>query len=247
MNVRAVDSELYAAWLRFMVDVHGYFEPDPRIKFQFQFIEELSAALPAGSLVVDVGAGQAELQRFFPDARYVGVDLGVGDSNWDYSNLAVCCDVHNLPIAGDVADAALNLWVMEHVTQPVKMVKEMCRILKPGGKVLAFVPFVLHEHQVPYDFFRYTRYGLKYVFEEAGFTDVTIVADTSPEYAMGYEAHKWLSMLSKRLTMSPSQRDVVNNALGITRSLMLAIAEQFPAHTGDFALSWVCKAVKRQS
>lgn len=47
------------------------------------------------------------------------------------------------------------------------------------------------------------------------------------------------------MTMSPSQRDVVNSAIGITQSLMFAVAEQFPPRTGDFALSWVCKAVKR--
>ena len=245
MNKGAIDSALYAEWLRFMVDVHGYFENDPRIAYQFEFIMALSASLSAESLVIDVGAGQCELKHFFPGARYMGVDLGIGDANWDYSKLAICCDVQRLPIANAVADAALSLWVMEHLTQPIKMVKEMHRILKPGGKVLAFVPFVIHEHQSPHDFYRYTRYGVKYMFEEAGFTDIELSADSSPEFAMGYEAHKWLLKLAKRLTMSPSQRDVVNSAIGITQSLMFAVAEQFPTRTGDFALSWVCKAVKR--
>lgn len=227
-----------------MLETHGAFKEDPRNKFVFDEILKFSSSLAENSTIIDIGAGQSELAMFFENDNYIGVDLGVGDDEWDFSQLDLNCDVQLLPIRESIADAALNLWVMEHVPAPQLMVDEMFRILKPGGKIFLIVPFVLHEHQQPYDFYRYTRYGVRHLFETAGFINVEVYADSSTEFAAGHEAHKWLSALSGMLTMKGEQRANVDQAIEVTKALMIATAEQFPPKTGSFALNWICTAEK---
>ncbi len=239
------NSELYERWMKFMQATHGAFKEDPRNKFVFDEMLKFSSSIADNSTIIDIGAGQSELAMFFKSSNYIGVDLGVGNDEWDFSTLALKCDVQSLPIKDSIADAALNLWVMEHVTAPQLMVNEIFRILKPGGKLFLIVPFTMHEHQQPYDFYRYTRFGVRHLFETAGFSNIEVYSDSSTEFAAGHEAHKWLSALSGMLSMADEQRASVNQALEVTRSLMLATAEQFPAKTGEFALNWICLAERQ--
>ena len=228
-----------------MVETHDAFEGDPRNKYIFDEIVNFSKSVETNSVVVDVGAGQCELELFFQDSNYIGIDLAVGNDNWDFSKISVLGDVQQLPFKNSFANAALNIWVMEHIPNPQSMVDEMFRILKPGGKAFLVVPFALHEHQQPYDFYRYTRFGVKHLFDTAGFTNVNVYSDSSEEFAMGHEAYKWLSALSGKLSMNDEQRKNLDFALNVTKSLMLAAGEQFPAKTGGFALNWTCKADKK--
>jgi len=62
---------------------------------------------------------------------------------------------------------------------------------------------------------------------------------------MGHEAYKWLSALSGKLSINDEQRKNLDFALNVTKSLMLATGEQFPAKTGGFALNWICRADKK--
>lgn len=228
-----------------MVETHGAFEGDPRNKYIFDEIVNFSNSVETNSVVVDVGAGQCELEMFFQDSNYIGIDLAVGDEKWDFSKISVLGDVQQLPFKSSFANVALNIWVMEHIPNPQSMVDEMFRILKPGGKVFLVVPFALHEHQQPHDFYRYTRFGVRHLFDTAGFTNVNVYSDSSEEFAMGHEAYKWLSALSGKLSMNDEQRKNLDFALNVTKSLMFAAAEQFPAKTGGFALNWICRADKK--
>ena len=59
----------------------------------------------------------------FESANYVAFDLGVGDDDWDFSQLDVKSDVQSLPIRDSIADAAVSLWVVEHVPGQQVMVE----------------------------------------------------------------------------------------------------------------------------
>ena len=78
-------------------------------------------------------------------------------------------------IASDRYDTVLFLEVLEHVPNPFKVVAELFRILRSGGKVILSVPHLSRLHEEPYDFYRYTKYGLRHLFEEAGFKDIQII------------------------------------------------------------------------
>ncbi len=58
--------------------------------------------------------------------------------------------------------------------EPEKALQECNRVLKPGGVAIYSVPFIWHLHEEPRDFYRYTKYGLKHLFEKTGFEVVEI-------------------------------------------------------------------------
>jgi SAM-dependent methyltransferase len=126
------------------------------------------AAVPDGALVLDVGAGEAELRARLPRARYVAVDRGIGHAGWDYSRLDALGDAQALPVAAGVADVVVHKQVLEHLTQPVEALREVARVLKPGGRVLLSTNQQWPQHQQPHDYFRFTSYGLRFCFEQAG-------------------------------------------------------------------------------
>jgi SAM-dependent methyltransferase len=61
---------------------------------------------------------------------------------------------------------------LEHVFNPDDFLGEINRVLKPGGKLLLTVPFVWDEHEQPYDYARYSSFGLKSLIEKNGFTQL---------------------------------------------------------------------------
>lgn len=133
-----------------------------------RLLEDAAAAIPSGSLVLDAGAGEGRFRDLFLDKRYVGVDLAVGDATWDYSGLSAIDDLRMLCFADNTFDAAVCTVVLEHVSEPEQVLREIARVLKPGGKLLLVAPQSWHEHQIPYDFYRYTSYGLTHLLGKAG-------------------------------------------------------------------------------
>ena len=200
-------------WLEFMEKTHGYQRWDVRVATQFEFLQKFRAKLPAGSRLLDVGAGQGELKRMFEGVCYTGVDLAVGDAAWDYTKLDVVGDILRLPFRPDSFDAATNLWVAEHVRDPARMVGEIARVLKPGGYLLLFVPFVVHEHQTPHDYFRFTRFGTAALLEDSGFDEIEVIPDSSLGFAVAYEGYKHLNSLQNAQGIPPKWKDPVQQAM----------------------------------
>ena len=137
-------------------------------------VSEFAAALPRDARVLDAGAGEGSYKDYFSKQRYCGLDLGVGDGTWDYSKLDVLGDLASLPFRDAGFDATLNVVTLEHVREPAKVIEELGRVLSPGGRLLIVAPHEWEEHQQPHDYFRYTRYGLRYLLERAGFHDIQV-------------------------------------------------------------------------
>ncbi len=105
---------------------------------------------------------------------YTGLDLGVGDQQWDYSRLDVVGDLAALPFPDQHFDAALNVVTLEHVRDPHRVIQELGRVLKAGGQLLLIAPQEWEVHQHPHDYFRYTRFGLRHLLEQAGFEKIEV-------------------------------------------------------------------------
>lgn len=124
--------------------------------------------------MLDAGAGERVHAKYFQAARYVAVDLGIGDAAWDYGKLDAIADLMALPFREGSFDACVNIVTLEHVREPECALREMERALAPGGRLLLIVPHEWEVHQVPHDYYRYTRFGIAYLLKKAGFEELTI-------------------------------------------------------------------------
>jgi SAM-dependent methyltransferase len=135
----------------------------------YDFLEAASVAIPQGSRLLDAGAGESQYRALFQQTRYIGVDLAIGDSSWNYQRLDARCDLSRLPFVSQAFDVVLCTQVLEHVVQPQQVLAELSRALRPGGTLYLSAPQSWHQHQTPHDYYRFTSYGLRYLLEQAGF------------------------------------------------------------------------------
>jgi ubiquinone/menaquinone biosynthesis C-methylase UbiE len=135
-----------------------------------EFTEDINNNVKEGTLVFDAGAGDGHWEKNLKQGiNYVSMDLGVGDSKVDYSHLDIKGDLRNIPLDGNAVDVIICIQVLEHLPEPWKVLKEFNRILKQGGLIYASCPQGEPQHQIPYDFFRYTIFGLESIFKGNGF------------------------------------------------------------------------------
>jgi SAM-dependent methyltransferase len=132
------------------------------------FVRGVSVEIPAGKRVLDAGAGESRFKNLFGHAEYIAVDFAQGDPSWDYSKLDVIARLEQLPFPNLSFDHVLSIVVLEHTPEPARVIEEFRRVLKPGGMVHLVVPHMWEEHQRPYDFFRFTSSGIRYLLEGAG-------------------------------------------------------------------------------
>ena len=137
-------------------------------------VGKFASSLPRGARLLDAGAGEGNHKHYFSAQRYCGLDLGIGDSEWNYAALDVVGDLSGMPFRDATFEACLNVVTLEHVKEPARVVREIARTLAPGGRFLLIVPFEWEEHQQPHDYFRFTRYSLSYMLDAAGFDNVSI-------------------------------------------------------------------------
>jgi SAM-dependent methyltransferase len=119
--------------------------------------------------ILDVGCGEKPYANLFAATEYIGIDIEQSGHDHTRSNIDVFYDGLNIPFEDNSFDSIVCFEVLEHVFEPDKIVQEMHRVLKPGGKVLLTTPFIWNEHEIPYDYGRYTYFGLNHLFAKNGF------------------------------------------------------------------------------
>lgn len=124
--------------------------------------------------IYDLGCGETPYRTFLLSFanKYIGVDWGNSLHNL---NADIIADLNKpLPIESEVADTIFSISVIEHLYNPQMMLNEAFRILKPGGNIILQVPWQWGIHEAPYDYFRFSPYALKFMFEQAGFSILSI-------------------------------------------------------------------------
>ena len=129
-----------------------------------------------GGRLVDIGCGTKPYSRLLkPNIKeHVGVDHVGSFHNKD--NVDLFGTAYAIPAPDASFDSALCTAVLEHLEEPEQALRECYRILKPGGVAIYSVPFIWHLHEEPRDFYRFSKYGLDYLFKKAGFEVVEIKA-----------------------------------------------------------------------
>lgn len=170
----------------------------PEFQPLLRSLREIGSSLMGNEIVIDLGRyyvydGCCLFAPYFAKAgQYVGADCVLpnwkevyGYQRWMVEDKRlirvppkIVTDVTQLPLKTEIADWVLIPNIVEHVHEPEAMFREALRIVKRGAHALVFAPHVREEHQPPFDYFRYTRYGLRHLFEKVGF-EVESITPTS--------------------------------------------------------------------
>ena len=128
--------------------------------------------------VLDLGCGN---RPFEPDIlkyaeKYIGVDWG---NTIHGLNADIVADLNSgLPIPDNSFDHVVSFEVIEHLKEPGVMLSEAYRVLKNGGSLTLSCPFMWWVHEAPWDYFRFTKFGLNHLLEKAGFGSIEIKETT---------------------------------------------------------------------
>jgi hypothetical protein len=145
-------------------------------------VKPFVASFGEGDLVCDFGAGTSTY-----DDRVVCID-GFG-----YDTVHMVADLGKLPFADGSVDGVISLAVLEHVPDAAAHVAEMFRVLKPGGRVLCYFPFMQAFHASPHDYTRRTIPGLRHLFEAFDVTETRVAG--GPTSGLVWTLQEWLAMV----------------------------------------------------
>jgi SAM-dependent methyltransferase len=120
--------------------------------------------------LLDLGCGNQPYRRYLTGVtQYVGLDYPLTQ---EFLEPTVRPEVHGdartLPFADHSFDGVLCSQVLEHVDRPGKVLRELARVLKPGGVGLISVPFFYNLHMEPHDYFRFSPYGMTNLLASSG-------------------------------------------------------------------------------
>ena len=118
--------------------------------------------------LLDVGCGSKPYRSLFTVDAYIGLDID-SETTRQRGLADYLYDGGQFPFPDGSFDSVLCNQVLEHVFNPDEFLGEIARVLKPGGKLLLTVPFVWDEHEQPFDYARYSSFGLRTLLERQGF------------------------------------------------------------------------------
>lgn len=126
--------------------------------------------------VLDVGAGEAPWRELLPaGVEYVGVDVDMsGNFGMRRQPGIIYYDGKKLPFDDSNFDHVVCTEVLEHVPDPAAFLLDLNRVLRQEGVLILTVPWSARLHHLPYDYGRFTRFGLAALLESAGFSGVSI-------------------------------------------------------------------------
>lgn len=178
-----------------------------RYLIRTSILNALKEYLPVfeGSLL-DIGCGKMPYKEHILEnskiENYIGLDI---ENALDY-DIAIRPDFTwngiTMPFENNSFECALGTEVLEHCPEPEIVLKEVFRILKPGGVFFFTVPFLWNLHEVPHDEYRYTPFSLKRHLENSGFRDIDIKATGGWHASMAQMLGLWV----RRSSMDNNKR-----------------------------------------
>lgn len=146
--------------------------------------------------LLDIGCGSGEKKYVIPEETwYTGIDHLYTPHG--KSNINIFCSAYNLSLSDNSYDSVLCTGVLEHLEEPEQALREAYRVLKPSGYAIYTVPLFWHLHEEPHDFYRYTKYGIRYLFEKVGFEIIELKPLSGFWVTFGSEFNYYINRFSK--------------------------------------------------
>lgn len=133
------------------------------------FLNVKALAPKLSGKLLDFGCGRKPYENLFRVNEYVGIDMEQTGHEHKNSKIDVYYDGKHIPFPDESFDSVFCSEVFEHVFNLDEIIVEIKRVMKTDARILVTVPFAWHEHETPYDFGRYTSFGIKHLFEKNGF------------------------------------------------------------------------------
>lgn len=160
--------ERYIRKQEFYPDLGGMFI-NPFYHARKMLVQEISCLSSSiHGIVLDVGCGRKPYESLFVCDQYTGLELDTPENRRN-QKVDLFYDGKHIPVSDEYFDNIVMFEVLEHVFNPDEFLAELSRVLKPGGAMLMTAPFVWDEHSQPYDYARYSSFGLKFMLEKHGF------------------------------------------------------------------------------
>ncbi len=141
-------------------------------------VKDISSQFLGGKLL-DIGCGSKPYENLFTVDEYIGIDVEVSGHNHTSSKVDNFYDGTHIPYDDNEFDWVFSSEVFEHVFNLDELLEEINRILTLRGKLAFTCPFVLNEHEQPYDYARYTSFALHDLMTRHGFVVESIKQSTS--------------------------------------------------------------------
>jgi SAM-dependent methyltransferase len=186
-----------------LLDMRRLFASSDLLAFNLRnrdrWIAEQAARVPAGSKVLDVGAGSAPYRGLFAHCDYKTQDFAqLRDDqlrNGGYAPIDVVSEANAIPVPDASFDVIICTEVLEHVPEPIAVVREFGRIVAPGGCLILTAPLGSGIHQEPYHFYGgYTPFWYRRFLQEAGFDSVAIIANAGTLRHVAQETIRFVRM-----------------------------------------------------
>jgi len=191
-----------------------------------QWVARCAARLPAGTRVLDVGAGTGQYRPLFAHCAYHAQDLGKEPQTiGHYTPLDFECDILDIPAPDGSFDAIVCTEVLEHVPEPIRAVHELARLLRPGGVVLLTAPLLSIPHQEPYHFYGgYTEHWYRRFLDEAG-CEVLEISRNQGFFSLCGDFTQWFNALlhPRRTRGHPAGRRAVLFVLWLASFAMVRV------------------------
>jgi ubiquinone/menaquinone biosynthesis C-methylase UbiE len=179
------------------------------------WIQNTLLALPKGWKILDAGAGERPFKSFCAHMEYVSQDFGkydgkgdgagIQEGSWNNENLDLVCDITAMPVATGSFDAVMCTEVLEHVPYPIDAIKEMVRVLKPGGKLIITAPFASLTHFAPYHYCTgFNRYFYEYWLEQFQCTVKELSFNGNYFESVAQEVHHSFEVAAKYSQLKPT-------------------------------------------
>lgn len=203
-------------------------------------IKELGKEITGKTL--DVGCGTKPYEKYFNSSEYIGLEIET-TMNREIKQADYFYDGKKFPFGNSEFDSIVTNQVLEHVFNPDEFLSEINRVLKTNGKLLLTVPFVWDEHEQPYDYARYSSFGLKSLLEKHGFE---IIKHHKSVNDFGAVIQLMNAYIHKITYTTPLLRQITKFTLCSIINLLGIVISFILPRNDDFFLDNIILAIKKK-